>query len=160
MKKGISFLVAAACFVNIPSLTHGQEPPPRKKPQQTLGPMEEKLFSDMDTNADGVLSKVEFEAFHARRFKEIDTNVDSRITRDELQAQFKKMVERSRESFREHFNNADGNQDGSLSREEAKKIPMLAKHFDEVDSNKNNKVTADEMAAVMKKMHQSTGAGK
>ncbi len=160
MKKSICFWLMVTGFAFGSFAYAADAPQTRKNQPQSLGPMEEKLFKDMDSNNDGAISKAEFEAFHAKRFKDIDSNGDGKITREELQIQFRKMAERSRESFREHFNEADVNHDGALSREEAKNIPMLAKHFDEVDSNKDGKVTAEEMAAVMQKMHQSSGAAK
>jgi hypothetical protein len=42
---------------------------------------------------------------------------------------------------------ADTNGDGMISREEAKALPRLAKHFDAIDADKNGQITAEEMAA-------------
>ena len=33
-------------------------------------------------------------------------------------------------------------------------MPMLSEHFDEVDTNKDGKVTREELDAAMKKMHK------
>ena len=42
---------------------------------------------------------------------------------------------------------ADTNGDGLISRAEAAALPRLAKHFDEIDTNKDGQVSADEMRA-------------
>jgi Ca2+-binding EF-hand superfamily protein len=47
----------------------------------------------------------------------------------------------------ERLKAADTNGDGMISREEAKALPRLAKHFDEIDANKDGQITADEMRA-------------
>lgn len=45
------------------------------------------------------------------------------------------------------FKQADTNGDGSISRDEAKALPMIAKHFDEIDTNHDGQITADELRA-------------
>ena len=42
---------------------------------------------------------------------------------------------------------ADTNGDGMISREEAKALPRLAKHFDELDTDKNGQLTREELRA-------------
>ena len=42
---------------------------------------------------------------------------------------------------------ADANGDGMISREEAKANPRLAKHFDDIDTNRDGQLSADEMKA-------------
>jgi Ca2+-binding EF-hand superfamily protein len=46
---------------------------------------------------------------------------------------------------------ADTNGDGMISREEAKALPRLAKHFDAIDANKDGKLSADELSASREK---------
>ena len=48
---------------------------------------------------------------------------------------------------------ADTNGDGMISRDEAKALPRLASHFDEIDANHDNQLTADELRAFHQKMH-------
>ena len=42
---------------------------------------------------------------------------------------------------------ADTNGDGMISRDEAAALPMIAKHFDEIDANHDGQITADELRA-------------
>jgi hypothetical protein len=51
-----------------------------------------------------------------------------------------------------HFKKADKDNDGSLTREEAKVMPWVAKNFDAIDADKSGTVTLAEIQAVMKKM--------
>ena len=53
------------------------------------------------------------------------------------------------------FKTADKDNDGSLDREEAKSLPRVAKNFDQIDVDKSNTVTLDEIYASMKKVAQS-----
>ena len=45
---------------------------------------------------------------------------------------------------------ADTNGDGMLSRDEAKALPMISKHFDEIDANHDGQVTMEELRAFHK----------
>ena len=57
---------------------------------------------------------------------------------------------------------ADTNGDGMISRDEAKALPRIAKHFDEIDANHDGQLTADELRAFHQKMHEAhkaRGAG-
>jgi len=51
-----------------------------------------------------------------------------------------------------HFKAADKDNDGSLTREEAKAMPRVAKNFDAIDADKSGTVTLAETQAAMKKM--------
>jgi len=50
---------------------------------------------------------------------------------------------------------ADTNGDGMISRDEAKALPRIAKHFDEIDANHDGQLTADELRAFHQKMHEA-----
>ena len=50
---------------------------------------------------------------------------------------------------------ADTNGDGMISRDEAKALPRIAKHFDEADANHDGQLTADELRAFHQKMHEA-----
>ena len=47
----------------------------------------------------------------------------------------------------ERLKAADTNGDGQISKAEAAALPMIAKHFDQIDANRDGQVTADELRA-------------
>jgi hypothetical protein len=55
----------------------------------------------------------------------------------------------------ERLKQADTDGNGMISREEAKALPRVAKHFDEIDANKDNQLSADELRAFHEKMRAS-----
>jgi Ca2+-binding EF-hand superfamily protein len=113
------------------------------------------FFKDMDKNGDGVISKQEFDAFHAAHFKEMDANHDGKITREEMDAAHKKMMDKCDVRHDSRFDEVDINHDGALSKDEAEiGMPMLFKHFDEIDTNKDGKITKEELNDYMQKMHE------
>ena len=127
-----------------------------------------KLFAEMDSNKDGVITKKEFDAFQNKYFKEIDANHDGKITIEEFEAAHPPMHKdhcdenlhglvphheiddiSGDEIINKRFDSADTNHDGALSREEAKNTPMILQHFDDIDANKDGKVTEEELKAWM-----------
>ena len=65
-------LCAAPAFANMDSADHKA--------------MEEAMFTKMDTNGDGYISKEEHDAYAAKMFAEADTNGDGKISKDEMHA--------------------------------------------------------------------------
>ena len=58
--------------------------------------------------------------------------------------------------MQERWKAADKNGDGKLSREEAAALPRIAKHFDEIDANKDGFITPEELKA----FHEKHGGHK
>ena len=52
----------------------------------------------------------------------------------------------------ERLKQADTNGDGLISRDEAQALPRLAKHFDEIDANHDQQLSADELRAFHEKV--------
>lgn len=52
-------------------------------------------------------------------------------------------------AFQQRFTAADKDGDGALTREEAKAMPRVAAHFDDIDANHDGKVTPSEIVAFM-----------
>ncbi len=108
-------------------------------------------FSKADTDGNGMLSRAEFEKAMpqlAGKFDSIDANKDGQLTRGELSA-WKKAHRAERQArAAERFKHADTDGDGAISRAEAEKnAPRLAQKFDLIDSNKDGKLTQDELRA-------------
>ena len=128
------------------------EPDSRHGPMH--GQMEEKMFKDADANGDGAISKSEFDAFQAKHFKKMDANGDGKITHDEMEAGHKKQANSGTTHLDKRFEAADADHDGGLNRTEAEMMPMLSMYFDEVDANKDGKVTRKEYFDAMPLLHR------
>jgi len=152
MKKLTIFLTAFFTFM-MPAAQAGQAKNDDGHHGGMHGNMADKMFKEIDADANGEVSKAEFEVFHATHFKMLDGNGDGKLTKDEMAAHHNKMREKGRAKFGERFKESDTNKDGSLSRDEAKVMPILSKHFNEIDSNKNGLITSEEVQVTMDKMH-------
>lgn len=159
MNKTVITVAISCCFGLVAALAHA-DTDTEKGAAERPGSAEEMIFKAMDSNADGAISKAEFDAFHAKRFKELDVNGDGKVTRDEMMAERKKVVAKSKKSLKESFSEADTNHDGALTREEAKKMPVLAGHFDTLDANKDGKLTREELNVAMENMRRKNDAKK
>ena len=60
----------------------------------------------------------------------------------------------------EHFKKADKDNDGTLTRDEAKAMPHVAKHFKEIDTDKDGTVSMDEIRAFMKSHKDAHRSGE
>ena len=108
-------------------------------------------FKKADTDRNGTLSRAEVEKAMPRlagKFDRIDTNKDGQLSRSELNAWRKAHRGERKAKTAERFKHADANGDGAISRAEAEKhAPRLAKKFDQIDLNKDGKLTPDELRA-------------
>lgn len=91
-----------------------------------------KVFSQMDSDKDGKVTRDEFTAFHmdlatkAReaRFDQLDTNKDGKITRDEFMAV---QLDEAQRIGRARFSRIDRNKDGVLTEQEVTRRFRLIK---------------------------------
>ncbi|MEM1264221.1 MAG: EF-hand domain-containing protein [Pseudomonadota bacterium] len=99
-----------------------------------------------DTDGDGRLSLAEFEAVSDGRvpFEDVDTNGDGFVDADEGKA-FRRAA---RERRRDRLKAADTNGDGLLSRDEFDAVAGGRFEFDDLDSNADGVIDADERAAL------------
>jgi Ca2+-binding EF-hand superfamily protein len=58
----------------------------------------------------------------------------------------------ARGPMHDRIKQADTNGDGMIDRAEAAALPRILQHFDEIDANHDNQVTADELRAFHEKM--------
>ena len=162
MKKTVCFSVAVFSLVASVSLVHAEgEACDKNMPRQPHGQMDPMVFKKLDTNGDGVISKKEFNAYNAKHFKELDINKDGKLTLEELQGGHTQGMGHGNATTHldQRFNAADINHDDGLDREEAKNMPMLSMYFDEVDTNKDGKVTRQEYFEAMPLLHSAKKIG-
>lgn len=102
------------------------------------------MFTEADTNKDGSIDKAEAQAMHEKRFNKMDANHDGKLSPDEMKA-----CKRSNGAMHDKgsmgFKKADKDNDGTLDREEAKKLPHVSKNFDAIDVDKDGTVDRDEV---------------
>ena len=108
-------------------------------------------FKKADADGNGTLSRAEVEKSLPQlvgKFDSIDTNKDGQLSRGELNAWKKAHRAERQAKAAERFKHADTDGAGAISRAEAEKnAPRLAQKFDQIDSNKDGKLTQDELRA-------------
>lgn len=125
-------------------------------------------FKKADADGDGTLSRAEIETARPRlfgKFDSIDADKDGRLSRSELRAWAAAQKVERQKTGSDPFRHADTDGDGAISRAEAKKhAPRLAKKFDRIDTDKDGRLTQDEMRAYReakrgRKNHAQCGTG-
>jgi Ca2+-binding EF-hand superfamily protein len=114
----------------------------------------------LDANKDGAVDKTEAAAHPrlAQNFDAIDANKDGKLSSDELRAareQHKGPDMEGKGGKGEGFAKADVNKDGFIDKAEAANLPRLAKHFDQLDADKDGRVSQAEMQAAHAKRKAS-----
>jgi len=104
-------------------------------------------FSEADTNHDGNIDKAEAQAMHDKHFEQMDANHDGKISKEEWAAGCKHNAGHNKSSM--GFTKADKDNDGTLDKEEAKSLPNVSKHFDEIDTDKDGTVSPTEVHSYM-----------
>jgi Ca2+-binding EF-hand superfamily protein len=108
-------------------------------------------FSKADTNRDGKLSRAEVEKAMphlSESFDSIDTDRDGQLSRRELSAWKKAHRGERQTKAAQRFRHADTDGDGAISRAEAEQhAPRLARRFDQIDGNRDGKLTPEELRA-------------
>ena len=161
MKKITTYFATIFCFVLSAGLAHADGEKCDAPTHNQAGMSHQEIpFKSVDTNGDGAVSKSEFNAFYAKHnakhFKELDTNKDGKLTPEEMQGGHRQEMGHGNGTTHldERFKAADVNSDGGLSKEEANGMPMLNAYFDQVDANKDGKVTRQEYFDAMPLLHR------
>jgi Ca2+-binding EF-hand superfamily protein len=108
----------------------------------------DQAFHALDTDKSGSLSRAEIEQNApalAASFDQIDANHNGALSGKEFKNAIVAAAKRQRE-FSENLAKADKDKNGKLSREEAKALPNISAHFDEIDSNHDGELVLKEIA--------------
>lgn len=120
---------------------------------KSRGHMAPIAFEELDTNADGQVTKEEMAALRATRFEESDTNGDGGLSLEELQAHAQ---ERAAKRAEHMMSRRDANGDGQLTMDELGDDRRAEGRFDRMDSDGDgaiSKAEFDEARANMKRRH-------
>jgi len=121
-------------------------------------------FAESDQNHDGKLSLAEWQAARnktlAEQFRKLDGNNDGALTQEEMRQAHEQRKQMRGErrgqagGMREKLRTLDTNQDQALSRAEiGDQLPKLSENFDSIDSDRDGKLTRDEIRAARESMH-------
>lgn len=161
MNKFLTTLMA----IGLSSAVIGAEPPAKLEPGAKPHRGMKQHFQRLDQDGNGTISREETKT-HPRMekaFDAVDTNKDGQVTdaeyRDHLKARMEQYREKAKTEMKARLDKADANHDGMLSREEANASTRLAKHFDEIDTDKNGQVSTQEITDYMKS-HRLHKGGK
>ncbi len=108
----------------------------------------DQAFHALDTDKSGSLSRAEIEQNApalAASFDQIDANHNGALSGKEFKNAIVAAAKRQRE-FSENLAKADKDKNGKLSRDEAKALPNISAHFDEIDSNRDGELVLKEIA--------------
>ena len=116
----------------------------------------EAAFKKADKDNDGTLTKDEAQSMPrvAKNFDAIDTGKDGTVSLDEIHASMKQMGKEMHDRGMERFKAADKDNSGTLTKDEAKSMPRVAKNFDAIDADKDGTVSEKEIHDFMMAQHQ------
>jgi hypothetical protein len=138
--------IISVLLIAMPCITFAAEPSGHSKKE--IDAKFNQLFKDVDANENGTISWEEAmlkAPAMVENFEAIDTNHDRELSKAEIKA-FTTSIEKKRFEFAKQLETADKDKNGKLSREEAKTLPSLASHFDEIDSNHDDQLVIKEIA--------------
>ena len=166
MNKPLIFLVCAMAsgFAIAQAVTASHVPDPSARRAEFQARAQAR-FAESDRNHDGRISMAEFQDAAdrrlAERFRRLDANSDGQLTQDELrqahQQRREKMMERrqARAGRLQQVRALDTNRDQALDRAEiGDRMPRLLEHFNQIDSNRDGRITRHEMRAARAAMRQ------
>lgn len=162
MSKYLTMLLA----LGVSGSVIGAEPPAKAERGAKPRMDARQHFQRLDQDGNGAISREEAKT-HPRMekgFEAMDANQDGQVTeaeyRDYAKARMEQHREKAKTEMKARWDKADANGDGALSREEAKSTPPIAKHFDEMDTDKNGQVSTQEIAGYMKAHRPHEGGGR
>lgn len=120
----------------------------RAQQEERTPPSPEEIIKQSDKNEDGQISMDEADRMLKRDFKRLDSNKDGQLSLEELKAVKKNARSQQgrqgqRPSTEQIFADLDGDEDGKISKKEAK--GPLKQHFDKIDTDEDGFITKEEL---------------
>ena len=106
-------------------------------------------FEEIDSDKDGKITAVEFDAFRTAEFAKADTNADGQVNADELAAKhIADVTARAAALAGKMIARMDGNSDGQLSAEEMAQGPRAPTLFERADADGDGAISKEEADAM------------
>jgi Ca2+-binding EF-hand superfamily protein len=123
--------------------------------KQERGTRLEAAFKKADGDSDGKLTRDEARSMRrvAKNFDAIDADKDGSVSLDEIRASMMHKGKEMHDCGVHRFKSADKDNSGTLTRDEAKSMPRVAKNFDAIDADKDGTVSETEIHDFMKAQH-------
>jgi Ca2+-binding EF-hand superfamily protein len=154
MKKLTILLAGALASASVLAQTAAAPESSREERMQRHHERAEAKFAEADSNHDGAISQSEWQSARLREatehFRKIDANRDGKLSREEMQqSREQRMGMRGHRGERgERLRALDKDGDRQLSRAEiGDSMPKLSQNFDRLDSNRDGKLSREEMRA-------------
>ncbi len=156
-------LLASPAMAQAPSTAAPNTPAPNAPAPNTPAPPPlPAWFTELDTAKKGEVSRSDFVKYRMKSFDDLDTNKDGKISLDE----FLKLaepphmadtpggpnLEERRNRLRPAFQNLDTNGSGFIERAEAEAPIQL--EFNQLDTDRDNKITEAELRLIMQRAQQ------
>ena len=164
-KKSLLLLVLSSSFIGFSAQAKPEGEPRGNKGER---PSLMELFEKFDSDESGTLSADEVKGPLLKQFDKIDSNADGELTKKELirahkerakreKAEKEAAIEKSKKGKGPqrggpNLREADTNEDGSISKEEATEagLEKLLEHFDKIDANEDGELSREELQAMRK----------
>ncbi|MEM7766423.1 MAG: hypothetical protein AAF253_02925 [Pseudomonadota bacterium] len=164
MKKLLAIGIASALlFAGFATLSHAQESSDtragdREMHREIKRAIAEARFDALDGNGDGEITRAEVDAKRMADFARADTNADGVLSIEESQAwKDAKRAERQAVRAQAQFTRADVNGDGVIGPDEFGS--RNEKMFDRVDANEDGIITTEEAEDSIKRMGKKRRMG-
>lgn len=150
-----SWILLSLLVLSSPTWAAGKPAKADDAQQAELKARFQQAFKTIDSNGDGKISKEEAAEKSpnlAANFEAVDGNKDGFLSPQEIwdaQQKMNEAVRQANEKFSRSLQKADKNNDGKLSREEAKALPRLGNNFDQIDINKDGSLVLPEIIGFM-----------
>jgi hypothetical protein len=133
---------------------------------QSDAPRGAEAFAAADANRDGRLSLAEFEQARSQRiaeqFRRMDLDGNGSLTQEEMRQahrqhrELRKARRHEGQAMRSRLRGLDANDDKALTRAEiGDKAPKLAEHFDDIDLDRDGRLTREELRAGRQALRQA-----